>query len=343
MRHASRSGRARHAIAPLVRFAALVLGAALALPALSQDRLTLVLNWVPGAEHAPFFFAAAQGWYREAGIELAVDSVTGSPAAVKRAAAAPDTVAVADFVSFLRERASGVAATAVMVLEPRSPYAVYSTASRPIDSLADLAGKRVAAQPADPLRTLWPAFSRSQKVAAEGIGWVDLANPAKPDALAAGEADAAFNPFLHNHLNYVAVLGDRMRVLWWHEAGFPAYGHVLVANTGSVQANSDVLRRFVAVTQRAWAACLAAPRPCIDVLLADNPQLEREHEEALWRLVEGLYGHHTAADAASLGRFEAARVAQSARYVHAAFRVPELEPGAACTNVLLDAGAGTVR
>jgi NitT/TauT family transport system substrate-binding protein len=291
----------------------------LALPAASaRDTLTLALNWVPRADHAPFVFAQKQGWYRDAGIDLTIDSVTGSPAAVKLAAESERTLAVADFVPFLREWAKGAPATAVMVLEPRSPFAIYSAAQANVRTLSDLVDKRIAAQPTDILRSMWPAFAAEQGIDPRRVIWLDLANPAKPDALNAGEADAAFNPFLHNHLNYAAVLGERMRVLWWHQAGFPAYGHVLVAGTGLIDASPDLVQRFVSVSQRAWAHCLHAPRPCLDALLDEHPQLQRESEHALWRLVGTLYEGEPLASGA-LGVFDAARVARSLEQVTSAY------------------------
>jgi NitT/TauT family transport system substrate-binding protein len=290
----------------------------LAVPAYAGTPLTLVLNWVPGADHAPFFFALRQGWYEEAGIALTVDSVAGSPEAIKRAAQDASTLAVADFVSYLRTRSSFPDATAIMTLQPRSPYAIYFSAASGIERVQDLAGKRIAAQAQDPMRRLWRPLAQRNAVAAESVTWADRSNAAKPDALAAGEADAAFNPFLHNHLNYVAVLGTSMRVLWWHELDFAAYGHVLVTTGELTHRSPALVRKFVAVTQRAWAECLAQPAPCVDALLAEHPQLDRAREQAVWELVAQLY--RVAPDPLQpLGAFDPVRVARTLRDVDVAF------------------------
>jgi NitT/TauT family transport system substrate-binding protein len=271
------------------RVSLLLLGLVCA-PALAADAVTLVLNWVPGADHAPFFYAEERGWYRETGIELTIDSVAGSPEAVKRTMSEPRTLAVADFVSFLRTRGASTPAVAVMALQPRSPYAVYFRRGTGIDSSTDLAGKRLAAMAQDPMRALWIALARRNGVDASQTRWVPLSNAQKPDALAAGEVDAALNPFLHNHLNYEAVLGTDLRVIWWHELGFSVPGQVLVASRGMIESSADVLRSFVAVTQRAWHDCLVDGAPCVEALLRANPQLDREHETALWRQVRDLFG-----------------------------------------------------
>jgi NitT/TauT family transport system substrate-binding protein len=306
----------------------------LVLPAHAGTPLTVVLNWVPGADHAPFFFALRQGWYAQAGIELTIDSVAGSPEAIKRAAGNPGTVAVADFVAYLRTRGSIAGTTAVMALQPRSPYGVYFSSASGIERVQDLAGKRIAVQPQDPMRRLWQSLAQRNGVPAGPAAWVDRSNAAKPDALAAGEADAAFNPFLHNHLNYAAVLGTSMRVQWWHELGFAAYGQVLVASAALTRRSPELTRRLVAVTQRAWAQCLGEAGPCIDALLAEHPQLNQAREQAVWELVAQLY--RVAPDSSpTLGAFDPARVAATQADLDAAFDTRTDTEGAA-DNAFLD-------
>jgi NitT/TauT family transport system substrate-binding protein len=301
-----------------MRRAALLLLALAGVPAHAAEPVSLVLNWVPSAEHAPFFYAERRGWFREAGIELTIESVAGSPEAIKRAVKEPRTLAVADFVAFLRTRDAGTPAYAVMALQPRSPYAVYYSADAGVAGPKDLAGKRIAAMEQDPMRGLWAALAARNGIDASQTRWVALSNPQKPDALATGEVDAALNPFLHNHLNYQAALGEHLRVTWWHELGFEAYGHVLVAGKDLLRSDPGLVRRLVSVTQWAWAQCLAEPAPCLDALVAEHPQLTRDREAALWTLTAALRDTD-AKTGQVLGGFDLTRVRSTYR---------DLRPGA---------------
>ncbi len=288
----------------------------------AAETVTLVLNWVPSAEHAPFFYAAEQGWYRDAGIELTIDAVAGSPHAIKRAAEQANTLAVSDFIAYLRTRGEHPTTVAIMALQPRSPYAIYYSARSGIGGVQDLAGKRIAAQPQDPMRGLWRVLARRNGSDASSVNWIALSNAAKPDALAAGEVDAALNPFLHNHLNYEAALGEEMSVMWWHELGFAGYGHVLVAGDKLAGEGAALVGRFVAATQRAWAQCLSEAQPCLNALLAQHPHLDQAHEVALWRLVERLYSDPATRDTV-LGAFDSTRVDVALRDVESALVVAE--------------------
>jgi hypothetical protein len=56
-----------------------VLGAAAAAalftsaPLLAQTKVDFVLNWVPGGDHAPYYYAKKLGWYTQAGIDLQIE------------------------------------------------------------------------------------------------------------------------------------------------------------------------------------------------------------------------------------------------------------------------------
>src|ERR1700716_4201426 len=60
-----------------------IAGLALALlapsfPAGAAESVNLILNWTPTADHSPFYYAKAQGWYEKAGIDLNIEVGKGS-------------------------------------------------------------------------------------------------------------------------------------------------------------------------------------------------------------------------------------------------------------------------
>jgi NitT/TauT family transport system substrate-binding protein len=313
--------------------AALTLFAAALRPAHAEDALTLVLNWTPGAEHAPFFFAHDQGWYARAGIALNIEPVLGSPGAARRAAGEARSVAVADFVSVLRGQAQGVDVTAVLVLQPVSPWAFYFSEGGGVAGPSDFPGKRLAAQSQDPMRALWSVLAKRAGVDPGAVHWIEMANAAKPEALARREIDVALNPFLHNHLSYRKALGERMRVSWWHDLGFAAYGHVLVAGPALIDQDPDLLRRFVQVTQQAWSQCLATPQPCIDALGGANRHLDAAEQREVWDLVLQL-ARKDSNRGDSAGAFDQERVMATWRDLRSAFGLSELS-GPKTSNVFL--------
>ena len=67
----------------------LVLAAA---PAAAQQKLDFILNWVPGGDHAPYYYAKAQGWYAKEGIDLNLEPGKGSMLAVQKVGAGANPI-----------------------------------------------------------------------------------------------------------------------------------------------------------------------------------------------------------------------------------------------------------
>ncbi|GLR98943.1 ABC-type nitrate/sulfonate/bicarbonate transport system substrate-binding protein [Bradyrhizobium liaoningense] len=66
---------------------ALALGAT-AMPAHAGEAVNLILNWTPTADHSPYYYAKAQGWYEKAGIDLTIETGKGSGVSRPRSARA---------------------------------------------------------------------------------------------------------------------------------------------------------------------------------------------------------------------------------------------------------------
>src|SRR6202142_4715419 len=48
------------------------------LAAEAGESVNLILNWTPTADHSPFYYAKAQGWYDKVGIDLTIETGKGS-------------------------------------------------------------------------------------------------------------------------------------------------------------------------------------------------------------------------------------------------------------------------
>ena len=49
-----------------------------ATPAAAQQKIDFILNWVPGGDHAPYYYAKKLGWYQKEGIDLNLEPGKGS-------------------------------------------------------------------------------------------------------------------------------------------------------------------------------------------------------------------------------------------------------------------------
>src|SRR5438132_317142 len=61
--------------------------ALVAAPAAAQQRVDFILNWVPGGDHAPYYYAKKLGWYQKEGIDLNLEPGKGSALATQKVGA----------------------------------------------------------------------------------------------------------------------------------------------------------------------------------------------------------------------------------------------------------------
>jgi len=296
----------------------------------AADAMRVCLNWAPGADHVAFYAARQQGGFAAADLAVELIPGGGSGDAIEKLIRGECEVAIADLGAVIAARAKAADVVAVMALMAASPLAFYSVDGRPLAGVADLAGRRIAADPKELARRLWPRLATLHGIDPAAVTWVDLPNNAKVEALAKGDADVAANTFYHHHAEFEAAFGDRLRVLRWRDLGVDPYGNVLVARAG---AETPGLARFVPIVQRTTAACAVDAAPCLEALLLANPFLDASREAAKWRAVRPLLAPPSLVGK-TLGAFDATRLA--AGIPNAASITPGLRPEDAVTARHLD-------
>ena len=74
----------------------------------------------------------------------------------------------------------------------------------------------------------------------------------------------------------------------WKDAGLNTYGNTIIVNGDWLKKNKPVVAAFVKVTQKAFAACVTTPAPCVQALVEANGALQVENETTNWKLVNVL-------------------------------------------------------
>jgi NitT/TauT family transport system substrate-binding protein len=135
---------------------------------------------------------------------------------------------------------------------------------------------------------------------------VNIDGNSKLAALKSRSIDAT-TAFYNLHHIFKRELGDDMGFVAWREVGINPYGNSVIVNGEYLKKNRAVVDAFVKVTQKAFAACVAAPKPCIDALIEANGALKADNELGNWALVEELM-IDKAAHGAPLGTHDDARM-----------------------------------
>ncbi|MEO7336371.1 MAG: ABC transporter substrate-binding protein [Caldimonas sp.] len=263
----------------------LMTGVALAQP--KQEKLEFVLNWVPGGDHVPYYYAKKMGWYRDAGIDLEIEPGKGSAVAVQKVGAGANQIGLADMANALVGRSKGADVVGVFNVYANSPQGLYWLKSSGIKTIKDLAGKKIGNPAGDGARTIWPALAKANGIDPNSVTWVNIDANSKLAALKSKAIDATTS-FYNIHHIFQKELGDDMGFVAWKDVGLNPYGNTIIVNGDYLRKNKAVIASFVKVTQKAFAACVASPRPCVQAMLDANGALQFDNELQNWNLVEVL-------------------------------------------------------
>ena len=316
------------------RIALMAAAAALcAAPAAAQEDVTIILNWTAGGDHAPIYWAAAEGWYEEAGIDLSIEEGRGSGASVQRVGVGAAPIGIADMPTVLNGRGGGADVVAVMALYVNSPYGIYWVRGGEIETVRDLAGRTIGNPPFDAARQMWPAIARVLGMDPDSVEFVNIAPEAKVASLQSGVIDATTH-FYNVHYIYERIFGDDMGFVALRDVGFNPYGNAFIVHGPFLAENPDLVRGFVQTTQRAYAACVENPDPCVTAL-AEAASQRAEDVRANWDLVVELMTDENAM-VSGLGHFDPTRMAETYGFVAASFDFDSYEVEDAYTNDFID-------
>ena len=301
----------------------------------AETKIDFVLNWIAGGDHAAYYYALQEGWYREAGIDLTIEQGKGSSMSSQRTGVGKNQIGLADLGTALVTKGKGADLVAVMNVYANSPYGMYWLKSSGIEGPEDFVGKKIGNPPWDAARAMWPALAQKVGVAADGVTWVNVQPNAKLSALKAGSIDVTTS-FYNIHHIFQAQLGDDMGFFAWKEYGINPYGNSIIAHGPFLKENPEAVRAFVQVSQKAFRLCVEAPEPCIDALVAANTGLKKDNELANFALVvELMTDAHS--QSAGLGYFDPSRMTDDYALVESSFDLEQpFDIETAYTNDFID-------
>jgi NitT/TauT family transport system substrate-binding protein len=106
--------------------AVLALGIAWSISSVQAGQsVSLVLNWTPGADHSPIYYAKSKGWYEKAGIDLAIEIGKGSSVSALKVGSGAAPFGISDLATMLVARSKGADTVALMSIYANTGQTFY--------------------------------------------------------------------------------------------------------------------------------------------------------------------------------------------------------------------------
>lgn len=265
--------------------ATLALGAAglVATPASAETAVKFTLDWKFEAPSAPFFIALDKGYFKDAGLDVTIDSGAGSRESIPRVASGAYDMGFGDInalIKFLDENPD-LNVKAVMMAYERPPFAVIGRKSQGVtEDPKSLEGKTLGAPPPDAAFGQWPAFVDVAGLDTSGITIENVGFPVREPMLAQGQVDAIFGFSFSSVINLKAqgVAEDDISLIMMGEHGLDLYGNVVMVNPAFAEANPDAVKGFVAALIKGYQDAVADPVAAVDHVLQRNDILDKAVE-----------------------------------------------------------------
>jgi len=256
-----------------------------AAPLQAGEVVNLTLNWTPTADHSPFYYAKAQGWYQKAGIDLTIEIGKGSGVSALKVGSGGSPFGIADLATALVAKGKGADLVAVMSIYANTAQTFYWLKSYGVNGPKDFPGHKIGNPPGDASRVMWPAFAKAVGIAPDSVAFVNVGPTAKIAALKSHTVDI-ISDFYNEHDLKMIEFGSDLGYLNWKDIGLNPYGNSLIVNGAYLEKNPKLVEEFVRITQRAFAACVADVAPCLKALLDQVSGLDKQNQQRQWERIK---------------------------------------------------------
>lgn len=243
------------------------------------------LDWKANAQFAGLLVAKENGWYADAGLDVAIHPNDFKRPYIDVVTESDHTIGSSESRSLVAARGRGAPVRAVATIFQESPIVLLSKRGRGIYSVRDLEGKTVGIHRPEDVGMLDVIFAHAG-VATPKFRWKKVGF--KMEEFLADEVDAV-QGYSVSELVQLRRGGLEVNALTLADHGWVDYAQVLFTSERFLQRNPAAIGKFLAVTFRGWRAALAdVPGTARMIVEKYAPDLDPAFEEDSLRQIAPL-------------------------------------------------------
>jgi NitT/TauT family transport system substrate-binding protein len=281
------------------------------------------LDWRFEGPSALFLVPTAKGYFKDAGLDVTVDSGNGSGGAVTRVASGTYDMGFADLAALMEFHANNPDApnkpVAVMMVYNNTPASVMALKKSGIKTAADLAGKKLGAPVFDAGRRAFPIFAKANGI--ENVTWTAMDPPLRETMLVRGDVDAITGFTFTSLLNIEArgVPAADVTVLAYPDNGVKLYGNAIIASPKLIKENPEAIKAFLTAFAKGAKDVVADPAQAIEAVKARDGIINTALETRRLQLAIDTVINSPSAREEGFGQVKGPRLALMASQVSDAF------------------------
>lgn len=243
----------------------------------SQREITVVLDWVPNTNHTGIYIAREQGFYTEAGLDVEIIQPSeGGSADLIAANKAEFGISYQEQVTHARTADDPLPIVAIAAIIQHNTSGFASPADKDIKTPADFENKKYGGwgSPMEEamLRGLMEKYDADyEKLEIVNIGPSDFFTSVERDV------DFAWIFFGWDGIR-AELIGFDLNFMLLQDVDpvLDFYTPLIIASEDMIENNPDLVRDFLAATEKGYEFAINDPEKAAEIFLAENSELDRE-------------------------------------------------------------------
>lgn len=269
--------------------AAMTASAAIALPALAQDKMTVLLDWFVNPDHGPLYVAQEKGYFKDEGLAVEMIAPADPNDPPRLVAAGQGDIAVSYQPQLHLQVDAGLPVVRVGTLVATPLNTVIVLKDGPIKSIKDLKGKKVGFSVGGFEDALLGAMLEKHGLSLKDITLINVNFSLSP-ALFAGQVDAIVGGYRNFELNQMAIEKKEGRAFFPEEEGVPAYDE-LVFITARNKVNDPRIGRFLNAVERGTQFLINHPDGAWGLFIKGRKDLDTDLNKRAWKDSIARFAH----------------------------------------------------
>src|SRR5437764_10128307 len=161
--------------------------------ALSQEKITVRLDWTPWGTHAPIHLAAQKGWFKQAGLDVEAEDGNGSVTTVQLVGAGKFDVGHASLAPMMIARDKGLEVKAIANFVRKNDIGLLVPRGGAMKGPKDVAGQKIVFTAGSLEAPFLDQFLAAGGLKREQVELLNVEAAAKVPTYAAARADGVFS------------------------------------------------------------------------------------------------------------------------------------------------------
>jgi NitT/TauT family transport system substrate-binding protein len=316
-----------------------LLAASLHSAALANEKVTFMIDWLPAGDKAVPYLAVQKGLFAAEGLDVTIQVGRGSSDVVTKIGTGAAQMGTGGISALLQAKAqSSVPVKAVMSIYTRQPDAIFTAEGSGINSLKDVAGKKLATATFSSSNVAWPLVLQANGVDPDKVDLLKVDPGALAPMLATGKVIATINwvTVAPGFEKTMAEAKKTLKVIPWSDYGYEGYGLSVFVSDRMIAEKPETVRKMLRALAKANEMAIADPKAAVAALKAMVPEVDADVAEKQFRASIPLMVNDITKKGGT-GAFEKALLAKTWEWTAKGQNIPldKLDPEQAVDRTLM--------